>query len=204
MVAIAIPLMIALGFWQLDRLAWKEDLLADLQRAPALPALDLNQAGVPPESFRRASITCRIVGQPVAVIGRSMNGRTGYSYRIPCASTGSENSVLLDLGWAPRPDTAERVALRGRYEGLLVDRLREGAAGEHRFVLIPARPVLSALEASAPPQIGGIPNNHRAYAVQWFAFAGVLALIYWVFVKEWRQRRSRRGPERVAPPPPRR
>jgi cytochrome oxidase assembly protein ShyY1 len=34
------------------------------------------------------------------------------------------------------------------------------------------------LEASAPPSPDEVPNNHLAYAVQWFLFAGVAALIY--------------------------
>lgn len=34
------------------------------------------------------------------------------------------------------------------------------------------------LEPSAPPSIIDVPNNHLAYAVQWFLFAGIAATIY--------------------------
>ena len=34
------------------------------------------------------------------------------------------------------------------------------------------------LEPSAPPSIERIPNNHRSYALQWFLFALIAAVIY--------------------------
>jgi surfeit locus 1 family protein len=34
------------------------------------------------------------------------------------------------------------------------------------------------LMASAPPSPDSIPNNHLSYAIQWFLFAGIAALIY--------------------------
>jgi surfeit locus 1 family protein len=36
----------------------------------------------------------------------------------------------------------------------------------------------SGMAASAPPSVDSIPNNHLAYAVQWFIFAGVALAIY--------------------------
>ena len=37
---------------------------------------------------------------------------------------------------------------------------------------------LSGLEPSAPPNVADIPNNHRSYAFQWFAFAVSALIIY--------------------------
>jgi cytochrome oxidase assembly protein ShyY1 len=37
---------------------------------------------------------------------------------------------------------------------------------------------LAGLEPSAPPSVESIPNNHRAYAVQWFLFAAIAVLVY--------------------------
>ena len=34
------------------------------------------------------------------------------------------------------------------------------------------------LEAVAPPSLSSVPNNHRSYAIQWFAFALIAAIIY--------------------------
>ena len=43
--------------------------------------------------------------------------------------------------------------------------------------LVAARPA-PGLVASAPPSPDAIPNNHLAYAIQWFIFAGIAAVIY--------------------------
>ena len=34
------------------------------------------------------------------------------------------------------------------------------------------------LEPTARPELSSVPNNHLAYAVQWFLFATVAAIIY--------------------------
>jgi cytochrome oxidase assembly protein ShyY1 len=36
----------------------------------------------------------------------------------------------------------------------------------------------AGLEPSAPPSIDTIPNNHRSYAIQWFAFAAIALVIF--------------------------
>ena len=47
---------------------------------------------------------------------------------------------------------------------------------------------LGGLEASNPPSPASIPNNHLFYAIQWFLFAGIAALIYGLALrKRWRQ-----------------
>ena len=39
-------------------------------------------------------------------------------------------------------------------------------------------PPVAGLDAVQPPSPEDIPNNHWAYAVQWFLFAGIAAVIY--------------------------
>jgi cytochrome oxidase assembly protein ShyY1 len=43
--------------------------------------------------------------------------------------------------------------------------------------LVAATPA-PGLQASAPPSIESIPNNHMSYAIQWFAFAAIALVIY--------------------------
>jgi cytochrome oxidase assembly protein ShyY1 len=40
------------------------------------------------------------------------------------------------------------------------------------------------LEPSAEPSLASIPNNHRFYAVQWFAFAAIALIIYALAVRK--------------------
>ena len=43
-------------------------------------------------------------------------------------------------------------------------------------------------QTSKPPSPDSIPNNHLSYAVQWFLFAGIAALIYALALrKKWLQ-----------------
>ena len=45
----------------------------------------------------------------------------------------------------------------------------------------------AGLEANPSPDIDAVPNNHLAYAVQWFLFAAIAAIIYALAVV-WRNR----------------
>ena len=54
-------------------------------------------------------------------------------------------------------------------------------AQPRRLVAATAPP---GLAPSAPPSIDQIPNNHRAYAVQWFLFALIALVIYWLAVRK--------------------
>jgi cytochrome oxidase assembly protein ShyY1 len=41
-----------------------------------------------------------------------------------------------------------------------------------------ARTAPAGLKPAAPPSAADVPNNHLAYAVQWFIFAAVALIIY--------------------------
>lgn len=171
-VAAAVLAMIALGVWQLRRAGEKDRLLAAYAANRALPPIawpTAPMAGEPP-LFRRATGTCL---QPVsrrAVAGRNPAGQTGYSHLVDCR-TGAEGPVMrVDIGWSADP-TARPRWTGGEVSGVIVpDR-------ETRMRLVSGEG-LAGLQPSVPPAIEDIPNNHRSYAFQWFAFAAIAALIY--------------------------
>jgi surfeit locus 1 family protein len=73
------------------------------------------------------------------------------------------------LGWSQSPDT---VAWKGGFiAGTVVP------TGELGFKIV-ADPPRAGLEANAKPDPGDLPNNHLAYAVQWFFFAATGLVIY--------------------------
>jgi surfeit locus 1 family protein len=45
-------------------------------------------------------------------------------------------------------------------------------------MMIVADPPLAGLGPSTPPALDTIPNNHRSYAFQWFAFAAIALVIF--------------------------
>lgn len=175
-IALALPLLIGLGCWQLGRHHWKEALLAEYRRNIDLPIADLGAGPIPADSqFRhvRLSLDCPSA-TPVERAGRSLAGAAGFARLLPCTHGG--RPLQLDAGWAARPDPSPLPAVAAAMTGRLILDARGG------WILVADQP-LPPLAASAPPTLDSIPNNHLGYAIQWFSFAAVLAIIYglWLF-----------------------
>lgn len=196
-VALAAAALIGLGVWQLQRAAWKEALLADLVRAEALPAVDLDPLlasgrPLPPLSFRRALVTCAARDAAVeARAGRNANDVSGQAFYVDCrpGAPGPAGRLRINAGWADRPDAARRLTLGGIVAGRLSLVEAEGP-----IVLTAANPAPPLAVASAAPGIDAIPDNHRLYALQWFFFAALAVVIYILAL------RRRKGPD--LPPEP--
>ena len=58
-----------------------------------------------------------------------------------------------------------------------------------RELMLVANTPAAGLAANEMPSIEAIPNNHLAYAVQWFLFAGIAVIIYLLALR----RRARKG-----------
>ncbi len=180
-VAVAVAVMIGLGVWQLERAEQKDRMIAELARAAAMPALDLDplldrgEEALPPLAFRRVLVTCRVVdAAPELRGGRSRDGAGGYAYFLPCrpGASGLAGRLRVNAGWTPLPDGERRLSL----EGVVAGTLGAVRAGEP-VILTSASPV-PPLAASAPPRIEDIPDNHLFYAFQWFFFAAAAVVIY--------------------------
>ena len=52
----------------------------------------------------------------------------------------------------------------------------------HVVRLVASKPVAD-LEQSQAPSIEDIPNNHLGYAIQWFIFAGLALIIYFIALR---------------------
>jgi surfeit locus 1 family protein len=63
-----------------------------------------------------------------------------------------------------------------------------GKAAPRELMLVVDTPA-AGLAANEMPSIESIPNNHLAYAVQWFLFAGIAVIIYLLALR----RRARKG-----------
>lgn len=185
-VAIAVPIMIALGVWQLQRADWKEGLLARLEantRAPLIDRPTYLAADRDRLSFRRVRTICREVRPWEPSAGRSVDGRAGYRQQVWCGE-GAGDPLLVSVGVTANPAQRPMPPAGTAFTGPLVP--RDGRpAREPTFVLIAETPV-APLAAEAPPTLDSIPNNHRGYAVQWFLFAAVLTGIYFIYLRQRR------------------
>jgi surfeit locus 1 family protein len=173
LVAAAVGLMIWLGIWQLQRARWKEGLLARYAQAETLPPIafpgrPLRDAQLP--LFRHATGVClRIVGKR-AVAGENAATEPGYVQIVDCVTGAEGPGMSVELGWSKNPNAKFNWA-GGPVSGIIAPDRRM----RMRLVAASAPP---GLEPSAAPSINSIPNNHRSYAVQWFAFAAIALIIY--------------------------
>lgn len=119
----AIAIMLGLGIWQLDRLAWKTDLIAEIQSRIAAPPAPLDtvlaEAGgdLGGIQFRRVSVAGAFLhGQEMYLAARSMNGNPGYHVMTPFQLEGG-GVVLVDRGWVPYERKLAETRAEGQVEG---------------------------------------------------------------------------------------
>ena len=102
--AIALAILVALGVWQMERRAWKEDLLARiaaLQAAPARPVEEVLTSAKGPEdlSFVRVRAVCPgLATAPFLQLYGLRDGQAGTRLISACR-LGADRSILVDRGF---------------------------------------------------------------------------------------------------------
>jgi len=208
-----LAVLLGLGTWQVERLHWKEALLAQIARSEAAPAAPLPAA---PEPFSKVHVTGRLRDDLAASYGADVRDTRagtvlGTQLIVPLERLGDE-TILVDRGWVPdkRPAalalpegdvTVEGYVRPGDTPGMFsatdspatrrfytLDPAAIGAAlGLHRvapFVLVAMGP--------APPE--GFPdparhlprplNNHLSYAITWYGLAVALVVIFALWARK--------------------
>ena len=191
LVLAAVAVMIALGVWQLQRKSEKEALIALYQRNMAMSSLVAYPELPPVEDsflYRKSSIVCL---EPVRWDPRSGTDRKGKSgiRMIADCRTGAEGpGVLVDVGigddFAPPKwggGTVQGTIGPGPEQPTVMARAM-GKAVPARAMLVADAPVAN-LRPSGVPSADDTPNNHLAYAVQWFLFAAAALVIYILAVR---------------------
>ena len=166
-VAGAIAVMIGLGLWQLDRKGEKEDLIARAEAAAAMTkevAYPADPQARDALLYRRTSVTCDEVVAMTSTAGRSARGQNGVAQRAICALAGG-GEATVDIGFTRDPTPVDWAG------GTIVGTIAPGGR-------IVALDPVEGLEPLAQPDPASLPNNHLAYAGQWFFFALTALLIY--------------------------
>lgn len=194
LVAVAVAMMVWLGVWQLQRLHWKEALLARYAANQHMPTIAL-PIGRSDDAvlFRHATAFCL---RPViwsSEAGRDRAGTVGWRQIAHCATGAEGPGFMVQLGIAKDPD-GHPAWRGGKVSGYIVHGpdhrpLIEVAFGKGTSppLMLVADASPPGLEANAGPDLSSIPNNHFAYAIQWFLFAIVALVIYALALrKRWR------------------
>lgn len=215
MVAVMLAVLVSLGLWQLDRMHWKEEMLARYRANSVEAAAPLPRSIADPEAlaFRTVLLDCAFEGEAVLSPGGNDAGKAGNHVYALCREEGRPDRVVVDLGWVAFQ--AERPAVEGlaaRIEGVVrpwADHTAmEKLSGSGRVepdsfatespvapVFVQAERIVPQPESAeafpetrpSPVRPDAIPNNHRSYAIQWFLFAATLLAIYGVYVYRWRR-----------------
>ncbi|WP_395393194.1 SURF1 family protein [Novosphingobium sp. BL-8A] len=168
LVLAAAGVMVWLGFWQLRRLDEKEALLARYASAQTTSEEVLwprDKAAQEQLLYRRARIDCAGAANRSSMAGHNAAGESGMAQTAECVLADGSRALVV-LGWSRMPMAG------GDWNG---GTLHGVIAPGPRLV---AEPSVAGLEANAIPDPSEIPNNHLAYAVQWFAFAVTALVIY--------------------------
>ncbi|WP_439534737.1 SURF1 family protein [Polymorphobacter sp.] len=196
--------LVGLGVWQLERREWKRQLILAAEVAPQLPPLGpadyvASMTGRASVQYRRAEMVCR--PGPVRPYdlrgGSSADGQSGFLVLVSCRPDQSlAPDIVVVAGWTRRPDIGGlTLDVDAMFKGLIIERPYGDAPGRPQFMLIPdtAAPPLSP---SRMPTPGDLPDNHLAYAGQWFGLAAALLVIYALWLR--RRTRARADTAKVA------
>ena len=209
---IGVAILLTLGTWQLRRMTWKQQMLAEIQTGIDAPGGPLPEIVDPSMKYRPVETEGRTTGDEILVLSGSREQGGGYQV-ISGFETADGRRIMVDRGFIPQDDRHKPrppVPLRVR-GNLHWPQEKGGATPEPNLTEgiwfardVPAmaaqlgtQPILivaSAVEGDdqgiepVPIGISGIPNNHLEYAVTWFLLAAVWAGMTLYLISRIRQR----------------
>lgn len=204
--------LIYLGLWQLDRRAWKEDMLADITAGIQADPVPLPDAIDPSMKYLPVTVSGTTTGAEIDVLSHTREQGAGYQI-VSRFVTDDGRAILLDRGFVPQEARhIDRPPVRLQVTGNLhwpqdassstpapnMDEniwfARDVDAMALTLDTLPVLVVASAVEGDnqgarpLPVAIEGIPNNHLSYAVQWFLIAATWAVMTLALIWRIRQR----------------
>ena len=204
-------ILVSLGNWQVQRLAWKQEILAEIDGRIAAAPIEIPKA-VSEENDRFLSVRGegRILDEELHVLASSK--QTGAIYRVISPFEMSDGRrIMVDRGWI-KPDQKDtpRVAMFAEIEGNLhwpqeIDSYtpENDVAGNIWFArdvpqmaeALNAAPILVVLSKTSetdpavtpmPVTSAGIPNDHLNYAVTWYGLALVWLVMTLYYLRRMR------------------
>lgn len=200
--AVGCGVLITLGVWQVQRLAWKEDILVDINARLAAPPVPVPLAGrEEDDEYKRVTLAGAPTGEELHVLVSGTTAGTGY--RVVSKFLLENGAVILvDLGLLPLDaKDADPMTTFMQINGTLlwpddqnsntpapdlekniwfardVDAMARVLSTRPLMVVAtdttPADPRLTPL----PVNTAGIKNDHLEYAITWFLLALVWAIM---------------------------
>lgn len=197
--------LLALGFWQMQRLDWKQAVLAEAQARISDAPVALPAAPGPADKYLPVTVTGRFTGEELHVLTSTRAEGPGFLV-IATFETEKGRRILIDRGFipeagktTPRPGRAmtvtgnlhwpddvnsstpppdpNRLIWYGRDVGPMA-----AAAGTEPVLVIARSDTGDGIRVT-PLDTSAIRNDHWEYAVTWFSlaavWAGMTVLLLW-------------------------
>jgi surfeit locus 1 family protein len=198
---ISFAILCGLGGWQMQRLHWKEDLLARVEKlktAAPVPLASVLTANAKPEAlaWERVSVDCKDVpGEALPLAYGVRDGDMVWRAQAACGiQAGGYDLILVDRGVVPGltgqvQAPAKAFAAPRQVVGVLAPIQQMGGDRAQVFARYPGRKpaplvLMAERETPAPAEITPAPlpaeisNRHLEYALTWFGLAVTLLFIY--------------------------
>ena len=224
---LVLPVLLWLGFWQLDRAEQKQTLQQSFEQKSRLAPVaitDLDFSAFDSVRYRLVTADGYYDAEKQILLDNQIrNAQPGYHVYTPLKIDGLSGVILVNRGWVPLGVSRELlpnitidqtvVSITGRISqpanpGLLLEAIGIDQASPPYVVqhidyeklsrlldysLIPIVILLDpdldgGYERIWKPTFGGFgPQRHMGYAVQWFALAITLLIIYFVMSVKWQR-----------------
>lgn len=193
--------LVSLGVWQVERLAWKNDILAEIDRRLDAPPLPLTRfVNEQSDEYTRVSVTGTPTGDELHVLVSGTEAGTGY--RVISKFDTDIGLILVDQGLLAL-DNKEAAPLRAqmRMVGTLLWPDDQNSSTPEpdldsniwfarnvatMSAMLGTQPLLVVASQTSPsdPRLTPLPvntatikNDHFEYAVTWFLLAAVWAIM---------------------------
>lgn len=203
-------ILLWLGTWQTQRLAWKEGVLNEINtRIAAAPVAVPENPDPEADRFLPVQASGRITTDEIHLLASSK--QTGAIYRVVAAFETDGRRLMVDRGWV-KPD--QKDVAREAFDTTVIGNLhwpdeidnytpapdvdgniwfaRDVAAmaatlgAEPVLIVLREMPEKNSEVTPLPVSSSGIPNDHLQYAVTWFSLA-----LVWVAMTVYYLRRMR-------------
>lgn len=206
-------ILISLGVWQVQRLGWKESMLAEIQARINGPTVQLPATYQPEMKYQPVRISGQTTGQEILILSGTRDLGGGYQV-ISGFVTDDGRRIMVDRGFIPQEDrhvprpsapleiignlhwpeekgssTPEPNLTEGIWFAREVPRMASQLKTEE--ILVVANQVQGTDQGITPIPISiqGVPNRHLEYAATWFMLAVIWAGMTVALIWRIRQRK---------------
>ncbi len=203
---IGIAVLCGLGTWQLQRLKWKEGLLATIEAEKYAPAQALSSLDLPPDiMLKRGTLTGHYLDKPaIKIYPRTHDGERGAHIYNAFLDTSLNRIILINRGWVPdgwsedtlshnqktltgwlsaapkaNKFTPANIPEKNEWYHVIPSEMAAylGLSDVSPAIFMPEPTEAETLPIPLEPQTH-LRNDHRQYAFFWFTMAGILIVIF--------------------------